>query len=130
MTDTSQLEHQKKRAADFINAELSAIADRRFEADTFEPAIEKHFTVRGPDGPGPEITLTKLKRHAKIESERKMLRTQPFTLVFTGPLEPLLPDQTYRLTQTDDPEQTFLLFLKPFDQWPEEGKTLYESVIN
>ena len=60
--------------------------------ETFEPAVGETFTVGGEGGAKIELLL--------VEAERKDAGPHaprpPFSLLFHGPSDPLLPQETYR----------------------------------
>ncbi|HEU5063742.1 MAG TPA: hypothetical protein VFT79_11410 [Solirubrobacterales bacterium] len=60
--------------------------------ETFAPAVGETFTVGGEGGAKVELLL--------VEAERKDAGPRaprpPFSLLFHGPAEPLLPQATYR----------------------------------
>lgn len=60
--------------------------------ETFKPAVGETFTVGGEEGAAVELLL--------VEAEHKDAGPHaprpPFSLLFHGPAEPLLPQGTYR----------------------------------
>jgi hypothetical protein len=55
-------------------------------------------------------------------------RAQPFSLYFSGPASPILPQRIYKLTH--DPLGGLDLFLVPLGPHPKKGGMVYEAVFN
>jgi hypothetical protein len=98
-----------------------------FTAATFAPFVQTPFGVRVDEEH--ELTLELVEARAADEERARAaaatgVRT-PFSLVFSGPLEPLLPQRIYRLEH--ERLGTFDLFLVPIG--PEDGAMRYQAVF-
>ena len=91
--------------------------------DEFRERLDDIFLLRAE----PLTIEVKLTEAEPIGSPRPdAARRQPFSLVFTGPQQPLLPQAIYRL---EHPEMGELdIFLVPIGSDPEG--TRYEAVFN
>jgi hypothetical protein len=87
-------------------------------AADFAPHIGTTFTIAG------EVEAT-LENVQEREADPSAPR-QPFNLLFRGPREPLLPQQTYRVEH--DRLGTLEIFLVPVGS--SDAGTLYEAVFN
>lgn len=86
----------------------------------FADSLNSTFRLRLDDSAAVEVTLIEV-------SEPKISRRQErFSLIFRGPLDVFLPQQTYIAEHTT--LGTFDLFIVPVDQ--EETGFLYQSVFN
>lgn len=93
----------------------------------FKPLVGAAFTIRFPDGTL-ELTLGAVEPHGTRAPRPDVpgLRTEPFSLVFLGPLAPVLPQRTWAL---EHPVLgTHEVFLVPLG--PQEGRMRYEAVFN
>mgnify|MGYP006966916121 CR=1 FL=1 len=98
--------------------------------EQFEAHLGSVFHVERPQAGAIGLKLEEItdqSRFAALDPTGKPIGHQnPFSLVFTGPKEPLLPQSLYALCHPEMGELT--LFLKPFHQTPEA--VYYEVVIN
>lgn len=93
----------------------------------FAPLVGAAFTIRFPDGTL-ELTLGTVEPLGSRapRADLPALRTEPFSLVFLGPLAPVLPQRTWAL---EHPVLgTHEVFLVPLG--PQEGRMRYEAVFN
>ena len=89
-------------------------------ADTFSPHVGETFTVQADAG-RLELTLTAANTWGQPFDGSRM----PFTLVFHGPLEPVLRQQ---IRPVEHPSLgTLEIFLVPTG--PDKGKMRYEAVF-
>jgi len=101
------------------------------EKSAFEGKIGKVFTVQVNGGNTVELTLSSVDPIKKIKGipETKngvKSREQPFCLVFKGPKEHLLPDNTY--TMTTEGWEGQMIFISAFKD-DGEGMIHYDSVF-
>jgi hypothetical protein len=87
--------------------------------DAFSGRVGDRF-VLGADGQTYELALVECSRLGQAALER-----QPFSLVFLGPREPVLPQQIYPLSHDD--LGRIDLFLVPIAQ--DEDGTRYEAIF-
>jgi len=93
----------------------------------FLPHVGTAFTIAFPDGTL-ELALGAVEPHG-VRAPRPdvpELRTEPFSLVFLGPLRPVLPQRTWDLRHPVLGTQG--VFLVPIG--PAEGRMRYEAVFN
>jgi hypothetical protein len=93
----------------------------------FAPHAGTTFTVTFPDGVL-ELSLGAVEPHGTRAPRPDVpgLRTEPFSLVFLGPLAPVLPQRTWNL---EHPALgTLEVFLVPLG--PKDGRMRYEAVFN
>jgi hypothetical protein len=89
--------------------------DRRF----FEPYLETQFQVAG----GPiALQLVECKRMKSYPGEPR----EPFSLLFRGPAEPMLPQKSYALS--NEHTGPIEIFLVPVGR--DAAGLLYEAVFN
>ena len=88
----------------------------------FQPYMNKKFTCDLSDT-SVEMELIEVVGLPPKESEE--VRRQPFSLVFRGPAEPLLPQQIYRLRNAQFGEAE--IFLVPLG--PKQDGIEYEAVF-
>jgi hypothetical protein len=94
-----------------------------FELGTFEPHLGESFRIQKVDSSWAEVTLieaTALGEGALAEGLRA-----PFSIVFRGPQNPLLPQRTYRVEHEN--LGAFELFLVPIG--PDGEGMRYEAVF-
>jgi hypothetical protein len=96
----------------------------KFSAATFSELIGATFRIRLDDGSALELALASATSAPGGPNERAGSRT-PFSLVFRGPLEPVLPQRIYRFDH--DGLGEFDLFIVPIG--PEHGAMQYEAVF-
>jgi hypothetical protein len=87
--------------------------------DSFSGRVGDRFEL-ATDGGTHELTLDECTRLGGAAIER-----EPFSLVFLGPRDPLLPQQIYALSHPD--LGTLELFLVPIAQ--DENGTRYEAIF-
>lgn len=93
----------------------------------FTPLVGAAFTIRFPDGTL-ELTLGAVEPHGTRAPRPDVpgLRTEPFSLVFLGPLSPVLPQRIWALEHSAlGASEIFLVPLGPRD-----GRMRYEAVFN
>lgn len=95
--------------------------------ETFRSRVGTAFAVVFPDGTL-ELTLGAVEPHGTRapRADAPDLRTEPFSLVFHGPLRPVLPQRTWSLSH--DTLGTLDVFLVPIG--PKDGRMLYEAVFS
>ena len=93
----------------------------------FTPLVGAAFTIRFPDGTL-ELTLDAVEPRGVRAPRPEIpdLRTEPFSLVFLGPLHPVLPQQTWDLSHPALGARS--IFLVPIG--PKDGGMRYEAVFN
>lgn len=94
---------------------------------TFTPHVGTAFRISFTDG-SLELTLDAVEPLGTREPRPGVpdLRTEPFSLVFLGPLRPVLPQRTWDLAHPVLGTQE--VFLVPLG--PKEGRMRYEAVFN
>lgn len=96
-------------------------------ADTFRPLVGTAFRIGVDDSSSVEAELEAVEPGGAqaADAARAAGRREPFSLVFRGPVEPVLPQRIYRL---EHPELGELeLFLVPVAQ--DADGTRYEAVF-
>lgn len=93
----------------------------------FLPHVGTAFTIVFPDGTL-ALTLGTVEAHGARapRPDVPQLRTEPFSLVFLGPLSPVLPQRTWELSHPALGAHE--IFLVPLG--PAEGRMRYEAVFN
>lgn len=93
----------------------------------FTPHVGTAFTIRFSDGTI-ELTLGSVEAHGTRAPRADVpgLRAEPFSLVFLGPLQPVLPQRTWALGHVD--LGALEVFLVPIG--PKDGRMRYEAVFN
>lgn len=92
--------------------------------ETFERCESREFRLEpGPDGAG--ALALELVECATLPSGRAPEGREPFSLLFRGPAQPVLPQRIYRLENDDLGELE--IFLVPVGSDPEA--TTYEAVF-
>jgi hypothetical protein len=94
-----------------------------FSLATFTPLVGEPFQILAEDGVTVDVVLMEA-TEPPLDREPTGARV-PFSIVFRGPLEPLLPQSIYRLSH--EALGQFDLFIVPIGQ-DEEG-TRYEAVF-
>jgi hypothetical protein len=94
---------------------------------SFTPHVGTVFTISFTDGTL-ALTLGVVEPHGTRapRPDAPDLRTEPFSLLFLGPLRPVLPQRTWDLTHPV--LGTLAVFLVPLG--PENGRMRYEAVFN
>jgi hypothetical protein len=98
-----------------------------FTAETFRPRIGGTFVFELEDAGELELELVEVEEggaEASRSAAAAGLR-EPFSIVFHGPLEPLLPQGTYSVKQED--VGSFPLFIVPIGR--DELGTQYQAVF-
>jgi hypothetical protein len=95
-----------------------------FTVETFSGHIGDRFRITGHGSTVVEAELTEAAAVGAGESPGAGERT-PFSLVFRGPLEPILPQRIYRFEH--EALGAFDLFIVPIG--PDEGGMQYEAVF-
>ena len=93
--------------------------------EDFEPCLGQTFLVTPEGADGLELELTQVKPLGSTDLVAGVLR-QSFSLLFRGPLKPLLSQQLYRMENAAIGE--LLLFLVPIG--PNENGMLYDVTFN
>ena len=91
-------------------------------AEDFAPLIGKQVTAQGHAG---ALSLVSVNQHAQPASAD--LPRSPFTLIFTGPAEPILPEGLHEVTFEDGP--AFLIYISPIFT-PARTTQDYQAVFN
>ena len=92
--------------------------------EDFEPCLGQTFMVKPEDADGLELELTQVKPLGAGGPQAGF--RQPFSLLFRGPLEPILTQQLLRIENSTLGE--LLLFLVPIG--PDEIGMLYDATFN
>lgn len=92
--------------------------------EDFEPCLGQTFLVTPEGADGLELELTQVKPLGSTDPAASV--RQPFSLLFRGPLEPLLSQQVYRMENAAIGE--LLLFLVPIG--PDKKGMLYDVTFN
>lgn len=94
---------------------------------TFTPLVGTAFAVTFTDGTL-ELTLAAVEPHGTRAARPGVpdFRTEPFSLVFHGPLRPILPQRTWDLAHPS--LGTHGIFLVPIG--PQGDRMRYEAVFN
>jgi hypothetical protein len=92
-----------------------------FTAETFSPRIGERFHVTLENGQKLDLELVEV----TASSARGAGLRPPFSILFTGALEPLLPQKTYSFQHEE--LGSFDLFIVPIGQ--DEAGTQYEAVF-
>jgi hypothetical protein len=94
----------------------------QFTIDTFRPLVGASFRVEGDDTPL-ELELVAVDQLG--EEGGASSRRSPFSLVFRGPAEPLLPQRIYPFE--NDALGRFEIFIVPIG--PDESGMGYEAIF-
>jgi hypothetical protein len=92
--------------------------------EDFEPCLGQTFRVTPENADGLELELTQVKPLGNAGLEAGV--RQPFSLLFRGPLEPVLAQQLFRIENSNLGE--LALFLVPIG--PDENGMLYDATFN
>lgn len=95
----------------------------RFTVETFVDRISEVFVVAGGDGTEGELQLELIECERLGDGQRQRA---PFSLIFRGPAEPILPQRTYPLRH--DQLGAFELFIVPVGR--DDAGTRYQAVFN
>ena len=90
----------------------------------FEDYLGQTFTVTLENGEGIDLELFQAKPLGTVDQETTTHR--PFSVLFRGPLEPILTQQMYPIENSILGEQ--LLFLVPIG--PDESGMVYDATFN
>ena len=74
---------------------------RSLDLSDFEPHRGTVFELTGDGVPGAPLPLTLAETRTLVAGDGIANRSQPFGLVFRGPVEPLLPQRIYRLAHPE-----------------------------
>jgi uncharacterized protein DUF6916 len=109
--------------------EASAIPSlsMEFTAHTFRPRIGDVFQFELGEGGELELELVEVEEGGleATEAAKAAGLREPFSILFRGPLEPLLPQGTYSVKQKQ--VGAFPLFIVPISQ--DEADTRYQAVF-
>jgi hypothetical protein len=95
----------------------------KFEVGTFAPHLGETFRIQANDSAWAEMTL--IEATALGEGAPAAGRRAPFSIVFRGPRDPVLPQQIYRMEHAA--LGAFDLFLVPIG--PDREGMRYEAVF-
>lgn len=93
-----------------------------FSVTTFAEHLGETFGV-GDGSDAVDMRLVEATARGSASGEESRM---PFSIVFAGPLEPVLPQRIYRFAHEE--LGTFELFIVPVG--PDEGGMRYEAVFN
>jgi hypothetical protein len=93
---------------------------------SFSAHIGSRFSVSLGDRGTVALELSEISRRPERPARPGVPRTQPFTLLFLGPLTPVLPQRIYPLQHLAFPGLE--VFLVPIG--PQGGHMRYEAVFN
>jgi hypothetical protein len=93
-------------------------------AEDFHPHVDKAFRVRGGRH---SLTLAEVQARALSEAERQAVLRQPFSLVFRGPPNNVLPEGFYTFEVDDGP--SFELYVMPIHT-PAQDRQDYQAAFN
>jgi hypothetical protein len=99
------------------------VAPEDWQLSTFEPYLETRFAVYDGDEHRLHVDLIRAERPASARPDA----ARPFSLVFRGPMEPILQQQIYRL-ECKGLAEPLDLFLVPIG--PDASGMRYEAVFN
>jgi hypothetical protein len=91
---------------------------------TFEPRLGESFRIALDEGQGVDVELVEAVASAGGGARGEGLR-EPFSIVFRGPYEPVLPQRIYRIEH--DELGALEIFLVPIG--PDESGMRYEAVF-
>ena len=94
-----------------------------WQLSTFEPHLNARFAVYDGDEHRLHIDLVRAERPASASADA----ARPFSLVFRGPMEPILQQQIYRL-ESEGFDGPLDLFLVPIG--PDASGMRYEAIFN
>lgn len=94
------------------------------DASFFEPHVGAVFVAAGGEAGAVALQLVEVQR---LPEQAGAPRPQPFTLTFTGPVDPPLPQGTF--TVEPPGEESMALFLVPIGP-DADGLPRYEAVFN
>jgi len=94
-----------------------------FTVETFSGRVGDRFRIRADESPVVDAILTEATTADAAEST--LGERVPFSLVFRGPLEPILPQRIYRFEH--DALGEFDLFIVPIG--PDDSGMQYEAVF-
>jgi hypothetical protein len=98
-----------------------------FTNDTFLPYIDDTFHVVLGSMPPLELVLSSATEVGKNYGRGAgIVERTPFSIIFLGPMNPILPQRIYRLEH--EGLGAFEIFLVPLG--PDKGKMQYEAVFN
>ncbi|MFC1932589.1 DUF6916 family protein [Chloroflexota bacterium] len=100
---------------------------KNLEASYFTDYLNQSFSITTDSGEQVEAELsqvTAIETHQAAASQEK--RRQPFSIVFTGPMQPVLPQGIYLLKH--EKLEPLSLFIVPIS--PDEKGMRYEAVFN
>ena len=92
--------------------------------EDFQTCLDQTFTVNPEDTESLELELTQVKPIGTLGTEAET--RQSFSLLFRGPIEPMLPQQLYELKNATLGKHQ--IFLVPIG--PDENGMLYDATFN
>ena len=92
--------------------------------ENFQVCLNQFFVVAVTEGHSLELELIQVKQQGVLNPE--VGTRQPFSVLFRGPLEPMLPQQLYRVDNVEFGSHD--LFLVPIG--PDERGMLYDATFN
>lgn len=98
-----------------------------FTYETFAPRLHQTFRLESPAGVQDLILieLTNLSSRSSPPPAASRPRRTPFSMVFRGPYNPILPQSTYRFGH--DELGTFEIFIVPIGR--DQAGTRYEAIF-
>ena len=98
-----------------------------FTASTFAGRIGETFGIRRGPSDVVQVQLVNVSElgSESTETERRATRRTPFSVLFQGPMEILLPQAIYRFEHHE--MEPFELFIVPIG--PAQGGLLYEAIF-
>lgn len=91
---------------------------------SFEAHLNTPFHVHYGGNAPLEILLSEV----RLNEPHPGPRAQPFSLYFSGPASPILPQRIYKLAH--EPMGELDIFLVPVGPHPKKGGMVYEAVFN
>jgi hypothetical protein len=102
----------------------AGMSEQSLELENFADKVGQVFTINFADAPSMELKL--VEAEALVVARQRAGSRQPFSLVFTGETERLLPQKTYWLEH--DGMGTIQIFLVPVGKKPEGYE--YQAVFS
>jgi hypothetical protein len=98
----------------------------RLTADSFEPAVGQTFVLDGGEAGALELELLESRLHdPDVPAEDSSGARAPFSLLFRGPVEPVLPQRIYHVEHVS--VGAIDIFIVPVGQ--DATGTTYEAVF-
>ncbi|MDR8392039.1 hypothetical protein NC796_12855 [Aliifodinibius sp. S!AR15-10] len=98
------------------------------QAEDFTSSQGKVLTITTEEGSKSELKLEKVeKSETKGRGKIENIRSEPFTIIFSGSHEDQITDQIIEISP-EGSEETHKMFLKTLNKT--EDRIIYESIIN